>query len=126
MKKSYTDKYLKQYALKEIDCSLDKMFLKPIGLHDEHRWYTVAAKMLLNVFTGIRLEINHQSNRMHFTDDYGKRQCIDDFSASSFAEFLEIVLHTSDIFNYQIDWSERDLKRFLTNLQEDERFVTYE
>ena len=126
VKKSYTDKYLKQYSLKEIDCSLNEMFPKPICLHNERRWYTVAARMLLNVFIEIRLEINYQSNRMHFIDEAGNRQCIDDFSVSSFAEFLEIVLHTSNIFDYQLDWSEKDLKKFLANLQEDETFVTYE
>ena len=126
VKKLYTEKYLKQYALKEIDCSLNEMFPKPIGLHDEHRWYTVAARMLSNVFTAIELEINYQSNCLYFIDEDGNRQCINDFSVSSFAEFLEIVLHTSDIFNYQLNWSERDLKKFLADLQEDERFVTYE
>ena len=126
VKKLYTDEYLKQYSLKEIDCSLNEMFPKPIGLHDDHRWYTVAAKMLLNVFIEIRLEINYQSNRMYFIDENGDRQCINDFSIASFAEFLEIMLHTSNVFNYQLDWSERDLKKFLTNLQEDERFVTNE
>lgn len=126
MKKLYTEKYLKQYSLRQIDCSLDKMFPRPIGLHDEHQWYTVAARMLLDEFQRINLQINEHSCQLYFTDDYGKRQCIDDFSVASFAEFLEIMLHTSNVFNYQLDWSEKDLKKFLENLQEDERFVTYE
>lgn len=124
MKRMYTKKYLKQYNLSEIDCSLNKMFPKPIGLHDEDRWYTVAARMLLNVFMKIDLEINYQSDRLYFIDEDGNRQCINDFSISSFSEFLEIMMHTSDIFNYQLDWSDRDLKKFLANLREDERFVT--
>lgn len=126
VKRLYTEKYLKQYSLKEIDCSLNEMFPKPIGMNNERRWYTVAARMLLDEFQRIKLQTNNHSCQLFFTDDYGDRQCINDFSASSFAEFLEIVLHTSDVFNYQLDWSERDLKKFLANLQEDERFVTTE
>lgn len=126
MKRMQTKKYLKQYNLSEIDCSLDKMFPNPIGLHDEDRWYTVAARMLLNVFMKIDLEINYQSNCLHFTDEDGNRQCINDFSISSFSEFLEIMMRTSDIFNYQLDWSDRDLKKFLANLREYERFVANE
>lgn len=126
VKKLYTDEYLKQYSLKEIDCSLNKMFPKPIGMHNEHRWYTVAARMLLDEFQRINLQINERSCQLYFTDDYSERQCINDFSIASFAEFLEIMLRTSELFNYQLDWSERDLKKFLENLQEDERFVTYE
>ena len=126
MKRMQTKKYLKQYNLSEIDCSLDKMFPNPISLHDEDRWYTVAARMLLNVFMKIDLEINYQSNCLHFTDEDGNRQCINDFSISSFSEFLETMMHTSGIFNYRLDWSDRDLKKFLANLQKDERFVTNE
>lgn len=122
--KEYTDKYLRRCALQEIDCSLNEMFPRPIGLRDEDRWYTVAARMLLDAFTEIRLEINHRANRMYFGDEDGVRRYINNFSVSSFAEFLEIVLHTSELFDYQIDWSERDLKKFLANLLEDERFAT--
>lgn len=124
IRRLHTEKYLRQYALQSIDCSLDKMFPKPIGLNDEHRWYTVAARMLLNVFTEIELEIDCRSDRLYFVDEDGHRQCINNFSVSSFAEFLEIVLHTSDIFDYQIDWSEHDLKKFLAKLLEDERSAT--
>lgn len=124
IRRLHTEKYLRQYALQSIDCSLDKMFPKPIGLNDENRWYTVAARMLLNVFTEIELEIDCRSDRLYFVDEDGHRQCINNFSVSSFAEFLEIVLHTSDIFDYQIDWSEHDLKKFLAKLLEDERFAT--
>lgn len=126
IKRLYTDKYLRRYALQEIDCSLDKMFPKPIGLHDEDRWYTVAARMLLNAFMRIELEINHRASRLYFRDEDGTRQYIDNFSASSFAEFLEIVLHTSELFDYQLDWTEKNLKRFLANLRENERFITFE
>lgn len=126
IRRPYTEKYLKQYSLREIDCSLDKMFPNPIGLLDEDRWYTVAARILLNTFMGIELEINHRASRLYFRDEDGTRQYIDHFSESSFAEFLEIVLHTSELFDYQLDWSEKNLKRFLANLRENERFITHE
>lgn len=125
IKRMYTEKYRKWYCLREIDCSLDKMFPRPIGLHDEDRWYTVAARMLLNAFMGIELEINHRASRLYFRDEDGTRQYIDHFSESSFAEFLEIVLHTSELFDYQLDWSEKNLKRFLADLRENERFTTF-
>lgn len=124
IKRLYTEKYRKWYCLQEIDCSLDKMFPRPISLNDEDRWYTVAARMLLDAFTEIRLEINHRASRLYFGD--GTRRYIDHFSESSFAEFLEIVLHTSELFDYQLDWSEKNLKRFLADLRENERFITHE
>lgn len=116
VKKSYTDKYLKYYGLREIDCSLSKMFPNPIGLHDEHKWYTVASRMLLNELRSIDLRIDEYSNKLHFTNDCNNHQFVIDFSISSFAEFLEIVLHTSKIFDYQLDWSKKDLTRFVISL----------
>lgn len=116
IRKLRTDKYLKYYDLQVIDCSLDKMFPNPIGLHDEHRWYTVASRMLLNEFRRIDLRIDEYSNKLHFADDCNNRQFVIDFSISSFAEFLEIVLHTSKLFDYQLDWSKKDLTRFVISL----------
>ena len=75
---------------------------------------------------GIELEINHRANRLYFRDEDGTRQYIDHFSESGFAEFLEIVLHTSELFDYQLDWSEKNLERFLANLRENERFIMHE
>lgn len=116
IRKLRTDKYLQYYDLQEIDCSLDKMFPNPIGLHDEHRWYTVASRMLLNEFRRIDLRIDEYSNNLHFADDCNNRQFVIDFSISSFVEFLEIVMHTSKLFDYQLDWSKKDLTRFVISL----------
>lgn len=124
VKRMYTEKYLKYYGLQEIDCSLNEMFPNPIGLHDEHRWYTVASRMLLNEFRSIDLKIDENSNKLHFTNDCNNRRF--DFSISSFAEFLEIVLHTSKIFDYQLDWSKKDLTRFVISLVTNEQFRTIE
>lgn len=120
IRKLRTDKYLKYYGLQEIDCSLNEMFPNPIGLYDEHRWYTVASRMLLNEFKRVGLEINDRSDRLYFINDCRERQFVSEFSISSFAEFLEIVLHTSKIFDYQLDWSKKDLTRFVIS------FVTNE
>ena len=126
IKRMYTEKYRKWYCLQKIDYSLDKMFPNPIGLHNEHKWYTVASRMLLDAFIGIRLEINDQSDRLYFMDEDGNRRCINDFSISSFSEFLEIVLHTSKLFDYQLDWSKKDLTRFVISLVTSEQFRTIE
>lgn len=116
MRRMYTEKYLRWYGLQEIDCSLGEMFPNPIGLHDEHRWYTVASRMLLNEFKRIGLEINDRSDRLYFINDCRERQFVSEFSISSFAEFLEVVMHTSEIFDYQLDWSKKDLTRFVISL----------
>lgn len=125
-RKSHTDKYLKQYNLRDIDCSLDKMFPYPIGLRDKDKWYTVASGALLNEFRHIKLQISVYSDRLYYIDTEGERQIIDDFSIASFAEFLEIAMHTSKIFNYQLDWTHQDLKKFVESLLEDESFITCE
>lgn len=116
IRKLRTDKYLQYYDLQEIDCSLDKMFPNPIGLHDEHRWYTVASRMLLNEFKRVGLEINDRSDHLYFINDCRERQFVSEFSISSFVEFLEIVMHTSKLFDYQLDWSKKDLTRFVISL----------
>ncbi len=126
IKRLYTEKYLRQYHLRDVDCSLGKMFPKPIGLHDEHRWYTVASRMLLNEFKRIGLEINDRSDRLYFINDCRERQFVSEFSISSFAEFLEVVMHTSEIFDYQLDWSKKDLTRFVISFVTNEQFRTNE
>ena len=122
----HAEKYLRQYRLREIDRSLGEMFPNPIGLHDEYRWYTVASRMLLNEFKRIGLEINDRSDRLYFINDCRERQFVSEFSISSFAEFLEVVMHTSEIFDYQLDWSKKDLTRFVISFVTNEQFRTIE
>ena len=122
LRKFRTDKYLQQYHLQEIDNVLDKMFPNPIKSRGKEMWYTVASGMISGEFQGIKLKIDKKSESLYFTDESGKRRCINQFSIASFIEFLTIVTHTSEIFDYQTDWSERYLKRFVTNLSTDERF----
>ena len=57
-RRKYTDIYMRQYDLKEIDCSLDKMYPEPIGLGRNSQWYTIASKMLSDAFRGVQMKIN--------------------------------------------------------------------
>lgn len=126
LRRSHTDKYLQQYDLQDVDLSLYKIYPDPIGRRDRDRWYEVALEMLFNEFRRIDLEINYQSNCLYFTDEDGDRQCINDFSISRFVEFLEIMMHTSKIFDYQRDWSKKDSPRFVMSLVTNEQFRTNE
>lgn len=125
IRKLRTDKYLQYYDLQEIDLSLNEMFPNPIG-YDERRWYTVASEMLLNEFRRIDLKIDDRSDCLYFTNDYGERQFVSEFSIGSFAEFLMIMMHTSKIFDYQLDWTKQDLTRLVMSFSTDRRFRTNE
>lgn len=125
IRRSYTEKYLQQYNLRDVDRSLDKIFPNPIG-YDERRWYTVASEMLLNEFRRIDLKIDDRSDCLYFTNDCGERQFVSEFSIGSFAEFLMIMMHTSKIFDYQLDWTKQDLTRLVMSFSIDRRFRTIE
>lgn len=121
-KRSYVDKYVKQYNLQDVDCSLDQMYPEPIGLGRNSQWFTIASKMLSNEFYRIKLQIDRLSNRLYYTDANGVRRRIDFFTEDSFAQFLEIVMYTSSIFNFQLDWTESDLKKYVTNMTDSPSF----
>lgn len=125
IRRSYTEKYLQQYNLRDVGRSLDKIFPNPIGC-DERRWYTVASEMLLNEFRRIDLKIDDRSDCLYFTNDYGERQFVSEFSIGSFAEFLMIMMHTSKIFDYQLDWTKQDLTRLVMSFSTDRRFRSNE
>ena len=122
MRRVYTDKYLHQYNLQEIDCSLDEMYPHPIGLGRNSQWLTVASKMLSNAFSQIKLQIDKLSNRLYYTDNNFVRRRIDFFTVESFSAFLEIVLYTSKIFQFKLDWTETDLKKYVSSLLENPTF----
>lgn len=126
IRRFYTEKYLQQYNLRDVDRSLDKIFPNPIGRHNEARWYTVASEMILNEFRRIGLKIDNHSDCLYFTNDYAERQCVSKFSIASFAEFLMIVMHTSEIFDYQLDWTKPDLTRLAISFSTDVRFRSEE
>lgn len=126
LRRSHIDKYLQQYDLQDVDLSLYKIYPDPIGRRDRDAWCNVASEMLLNEFRRIDLKIDENLRTLYFTDEDGKRRCINYFSFAEFTEFLMIVMNTSKIFNYQLDWSKRELTNFVTSTFIDKRFRTNE
>ena len=122
MRRKHASNYCLQYKLEDIDCALDEMYPDPIGLGRNSQWLTVASKMLSNEFSQIKLQIDKLSNRLYYTDNEFVRRRIDYFTVESFSEFLEIVLHTSKTFQFQLDWTEIDLKKYVLNLLENPTF----
>ena len=121
-RKSYTDEYLSQYSLKSVDGALDKLFSEPIGLRDKSKWYSVAGKFILNALRGVKVQIDKISHKFYFTNNKNERVFIENFTVSSFVSFLEIVLHTSKIFDVQIDWTNELLLKLVNSILEDESF----
>ena len=46
------------------------------------------------------------------------------FQSVVFADFLEIVLHTSEIFEYRLDWTNDLIIRYVTSMVEGDQFST--
>lgn len=123
-RKIYSDSYKSQYSLKAIDGALDKAYPDPIGLKDKSKWYSVASRFLTNAFKEVRLQIDKLSYKLYFIDKSGQRTFVEDFTTSSFIDFLEIVLHTSDIFQHQLDWTNDLLTKYVYSLLDSEEFST--
>lgn len=123
-RKIYSDSYKSQYSLKAIDGALDKAYPDPIGLKDKSKWYSVASRFLTNAFKEVKLQIDKLSYKLYFIDASGQRTFVEDFTTSSFIDFLEIVLHTSDIFQHQLDWTNDLLTKYVYSLLDSEEFST--
>ena len=123
-RKSYTDLYLNQYNLKSIDCQLDQTHPNPLTTRDKAKWYSVASNFLINAFIGAKLQIDKISRKLYFTNDKDERVFIENFSVDSFVSFLDIVLHTSKIFEVQIDWTKDLLVKFVDSMFDSETFST--
>ena len=123
-RKIYSDSYKSQYSLKAIDGALDKAYPDPIGLKDKSKWYSVASRFLTNAFKEVKLQIDKLSYKLYFIDASGQRTFVEDFTTSSFIDFLEIVLHTSDIFQHQLDWTNDLLAKYVYSLLDSEEFST--
>lgn len=126
LRRQFTDQYLQRYNLQEIDCSLDQLYPEAIGRRDGDGWYTIASNMILDEFRRVELKINMHSRCLHFTDNIGERRSIDDFFRRDFIEFLMIAMCTSEIFNYQLVWSEKRLMQLIMQMLNDETFITTE
>lgn len=124
MRKIQSDLYLSEHSLTSFDDRLDEGYPEPIGLKDRSKWYSVASKFLTNAFKTAKVQINRLSSKLYFTNSSGERVFIEGFSKSSFVSFLEIALHTSKIFDYQIDWTTDLLVKYVTFMIEDDLFST--
>lgn len=122
MRKLQSDAYLSKHNLDYFDDRLDDAYPEPIGLKDKSKWYSVASRFLTNAFKTAKVQVNRLSSKLYFTNSEGERLYIDGFSKSSFVNFLEIVLHTSKIFDYQLDWTNDLLVKYVTFMIEDDLF----
>jgi len=123
-RKLQADEYLSAHSLTRFDDRLDEGYPEPISLKDKSKWYTVASKFLTNAFKAAKVQINRLSSKLYFTNSKGERVYIEGFSKSSFISFLGIALHTSKIFDYQIDWTSDLLTKYVTFMIEDDLFST--
>lgn len=121
-RKSYTDAYLSQYSLTSIDGALDELFPEPIGLKDKSKWYSVSRQFVLNALRGAKVQIDKISGKLYFTNHLEERVFIEGFTTGSFVSFLGIVLHTSKIFDVQIDWTNDLLIKLVNWILEDDSF----
>ena len=125
-RRSYTEKYLQAYNLQDVDFSLDEMNLDLSRRREETKRYIIAAKMLLDELRRIELKIDDTLENLYFTDEEGERRRISNLSISRFEDFLEIATYTSKIFEYQLNFTARDQKKFIASLLKDKRFRTNE
>ena len=124
MRKAQSDAYLSKYQLMRFDDGLDEAYTEPIGLKDKSKWYSVASNLLTNAFKSAKVRINKLSNKLYFIDAEGERSYIDSFSIHTFSSFLGIVLHTSSIFKFQIDWPNDLISRYVASMIESDEFST--
>lgn len=123
-RKIHSDRYLTEYQLPHFDFALDELYREPIGLKDKSRWYSIASSFLTNAFRAVKLQIDKLSDKLYFTNAKNERVFIEEFSIGSFADFLEIVLHTSEIFEYRLDWTSDLIIRYVTSMVEGDQFST--
>lgn len=122
--KRRTDKYLQAYGLRDIDFSLDKLSRGLTRRRKYTKQRVIAARLLSKEFRRVELQINEESKNLYFTDKCGRRRCINDFTASSFEDFLNIAMYTSKIFSYQMNLTIDGQKAIVKDLLKDERFRT--
>lgn len=123
IRNSMVSKFLSEYgedSLTSDDVLANK---KPFTMKDRSAWYSRFKTYLNDAFSEIKLTIDFLHKRLIYTDRESKsRRSIDNYSSISFVKFLQIVLHTSKIFDIQSDWNEDLLARFVSDLEKDDDF----
>lgn len=123
IRNSMVSKFLSEYgedSLTSDDVLANK---KPFTMKDRSAWYSRFKTYLNDAFSEIKLTIDFLHKRLIYTDRESKsRRSIDNYSSISFVKFLQIVLHTSKIFDIQSDWNEDLLSRFVSDLEKDDDF----
>lgn len=123
IRNSMVSRFLSEYgedSLTSDDVLANK---KPFTMKDRSAWYSRFKTYLNDAFSEIKLTIDFLHKRLIYTDRESKsRRSIDNYSSISFVKFLQIVLHTSKIFDIQSDWNEDLIARFVSDLEKDDDF----
>ena len=120
---SMTSNFLSEYGDKSLTNDDILANKKPFTMKDRSAWYSRFKTYLSDAFSEIKLTIDFLHKRLIYTDRETKsRKSIDNYSTVSFVKFLQIVLHTSKIFDIQSDWNEDLLTRFVNDLEKDDDF----
>jgi hypothetical protein len=120
---SMSSNFLAEYGSKSLTNDDILANKKPFTMKDRSAWYSRFKTYLSDAFSEIKLTIDLLHKRLIYTDRETKtRRSIDDYSPVSFVKFLQIVLHTSKIFDIQSDWTEDLLTRFVNDLEKDDDF----
>lgn len=123
VRNSMTSNFLAEYGSKALTNDDILANKKPFTMKDRSAWYSRFKTYLSDAFSEIKLTIDLLHKRLIYTDRETKtRRSIDDYSPVSFVKFLQIVLHTSKIFDIQSDWTEDLLTRFVNDLEKDDDF----
>lgn len=100
IRNSMASRFLSEYgedSLTNDDILANK---KPFTMKDKSAWYSRFKTYLNDAFSEIKLTIDFLHKRLIYTDRESKsRKSIDNYSSVSFVKFLQIVLHTSKIFD---------------------------
>lgn len=120
---SMTSNFLSEYGDKSLTSDDVLANKKPFTMKDRSAWYSRFKTYLSDSFSEIKLTIDLLHKRLIYTDHESKeRRSIDNYSSVSFIKFLQIVLHTSKLFDIQSDWNEDLLTRFVNDLEKDDDF----
>lgn len=123
IRQSMTSNFLSEHGNKSLTNEDVLSNKKPFTLKDKSAWYSKFKSYLNEAFSEIKMTIDLLHKRLIYTDRESKeRNSIDNYSSVSFVKFLQIVLHTSKIFDLQNDWTEDLLIRYVSDLEKDDDF----